>query len=90
MFKIKLLKLLKIQSALIFLVILSGCAKKSYKEVSLYNLPEKPLAGEKVANELEKICDDKKCYHLNEWLNDLYLFKQQYALYRYAINNKGV
>ena len=66
---------------------LSGCAKKSYKETSLYNLPETPLAGEKVADELEQICDDKKCHHLNEWLNDLYLFKQQYMLYRYAINN---
>jgi hypothetical protein len=48
-----------------------------------------PIAGTKAGAELEQVCDDKKCYHLNEWLNDLYLFKQQYLLYRYAINNKG-
>lgn len=89
MFKTKSLILLKIQSVLILLVLLSGCAKTNYNE-PLYSLPEMPIAGTKAGVELEQVCDDKKCYNLNEWLNDLYLFKQQYALYRYAINNKGV
>jgi hypothetical protein len=41
-----------------------------------------PIAGEKVANEIALICNDKSCYHLNNWLNELYLFKSQYEIYR--------
>ncbi len=46
------------------------------------DLPEMPIAGNKVANELKIICNDKSCYHLNNWLNDLYLFKLKYEVYR--------
>lgn len=40
------------------------------------------MAGPKVAAELEKICNEKSCYHLNNWLNELFLFKCQYEIYR--------
>ena len=46
-----------------------------------------PIAGVKVADELAQVCAVTKCPNTNKWLNDLYLFKQQYALYRYALNN---
>jgi hypothetical protein len=46
-----------------------------------------PIAGSNVAGELAQVCDDTKCPNTNKWLNDLYLFKQQYVLYRHALNN---
>lgn len=60
---------------LIFLVMLSGCAKESY---SYNNLPEFPKAGTEVARELEEICDDVKCKNTNDWLNRLYRFYIEY------------
>lgn len=44
-------------------------------------LPE-PLAGAKFAEELSRICDERKCYHINIWLNELYLFRQEYLRYK--------
>lgn len=41
-----------------------------------------PLAGSKVADELELLCTGNKCYNLNNWLNELYLFKEQYQIYK--------
>jgi hypothetical protein len=46
------------------------------------DLPDMPLAGAKVANELTAICTDKTCLHLNDWLNELYLFKQEYKIHK--------
>lgn len=41
-----------------------------------------PLAGDNVANELEQLCkNEQNCFYLNNWLNELYLFKQQYLIY---------
>lgn len=37
-----------------------------------------PIAGVKVAEELDQNCTGEKCPNLNNWLNELYLFKQQY------------
>ena len=65
------------------MVILSGCAKTNYKTcVSSLDLPVMPLAGSKVADELETLCTGNKCYNLNNWLNELYLFREQYQVYR--------
>lgn len=42
-----------------------------------------PVAGPKVADELEKLCEPwDSCYNLNNWLNELYLFKLQYEIYK--------
>jgi hypothetical protein len=47
------------------------------------DLPEMPLAGDMVALEIEQLCaDSHTCFHLNNWLNELYLFRQQYLIYR--------
>jgi len=62
--------------------ILSGCAKTNCNYTPMYNLPEMPIAGADVAGELEQVCDGTKCPNTNKWLNDLYFFKQQYALYK--------
>ena len=62
------------------LAMLSSCMKKSYNVD--YNLPEMPVAGRKVAAELDKVCDDQKCKNLHLWLSDLYLFKVEYEVIR--------
>lgn len=63
---------------------LSGCVTKSYNScLKGADLPEMPIAGEKVASELEVLCkDEKNCFHLNNWLNELYVFRQQHLIYR--------
>ena len=43
-------------------------------------MPDMPIADAKVAEELEAICNDNNCLHLNNWLNELYFFKQQYLI----------
>jgi hypothetical protein len=63
------------------MTILSACATVNCKRVEI-DLPIMPTAGEKVANELELVCTEKSCHHLNSWLNELYLFKSQYEVYR--------
>ena len=69
---------------LILTLVLSGCATKSYNTcLKGEDLPEMPLAGEMVALEIEQVCTDShKCFHLNNWLNELYLFRKQYLIYK--------
>jgi hypothetical protein len=65
------------------MVILSGCVTKNSRTcVSNLDLPVMPLAGSKVADELETVCTGNKCYNLNNWLNELYLFREQYQVYK--------
>ena len=67
------------------MAILSGCATKNSKTcISNLDLPEMPLAGSRVADELEALCIGNKCYNLNNWLNELYLFREQYQVYKSA------
>lgn len=68
------------------MVQLSGCASTNYSKAYVMELPDMPLAGPKVASELAKICDDKKCHHLNMWLNELYLFREEYLIYKDALS----
>ncbi len=62
---------------------LNGCATKGYSGCLKENdLPEMPIAGEKVALEIEQLCKvEQDCFNLNNWLNELYLFRQQYLVY---------
>jgi len=46
------------------------------------DLPNMPIAGKDVAKELEEVCQGNKCLHLNNWLNELYFFKQEYLIYK--------
>lgn len=71
------------------MVLLSACARQS-SEITLHSsnhgaipgiyLPEMPVAGEKVAAELEKVCSNKKCPNTLEWLNRLSVFRAQYEV----------
>lgn len=76
--------LIRIFSPLFLALVLSGCGAKNYNTcLKNTDLPEMPIAGEQVALEIEQVCTDShKCFHLNNWLNELYLFKKQYIIYR--------
>lgn len=63
------------------MVILQGCATVSY-EYNKQQLPDFPLAGSEVAENIESICKDQNCDHLNEYLNKLYLFKKLYMIHK--------
>jgi len=47
----------------------------SKSNLTIHDLPDVPLAGARVSNELAAICTDKTCLNLNDWLNELYFFK---------------
>lgn len=49
------------------LLFLIGCS--STKVESCVVCPPCAIAGPKVAQELEKVCDEKKCPYTIEWLN---------------------
>ena len=64
------------------MITFSGCVGKSYS-INSINLPEMPIAGENVADELANVCSPQnKCINLNNWLNDLYIFKTKYSIYK--------
>jgi hypothetical protein len=44
-----------------------------------------PIAGAKVADELSKVCTAATCPRINDWLNELYLFNQEYKIYKEAL-----
>jgi hypothetical protein len=63
--------------------ILSGCTTVSYRAVSRVDImPEVPIAGPRVARELGSVCNGYTCPRTNDWLNELYLFKQEYKIYK--------
>lgn len=65
------------------MIILSGCKTVSYNKIPAINLPEMPIAGDKVAEELKLVCSPSaKCTNLNNWLNELYIFKAKYIIYK--------
>lgn len=65
------------------MALLSGCAATNCnRRLPILNLPEMPVAGSKVADELSVVCDDKKCPNIMKWLNEIYLFRQQYLIYK--------
>jgi hypothetical protein len=45
-------------------------------------MPLIPIAGQKVADELEKVCKADRCINLTNWLNEMYLFNIKYNIYR--------
>jgi hypothetical protein len=49
-------------------------------------MPEMPVAGAKVAEELStRNCSKEQCPNLNNWLNEIYLFKLKYEIYRQGL-----
>lgn len=66
---------------MILTAILSAC-KTANSNVTKIALPEFPIAGKEVADELSRNCSQTKCSKTNEWLNEIYLFKVKYVIYR--------
>jgi hypothetical protein len=49
----------------------------------IITLPDMPIAGDEVGNELKLVCSPPaKCTNLNNWLNELYIFKAKYIIYK--------
>lgn len=48
----------------------------------MHDLPAMPIAGALVAGELTRVCTEESCLHLNNWLNELYLFNQEDKIYK--------
>jgi len=55
---------------------------ENYNKSLKINLPEMPIAGQKVADELSANCTETNCLNLTKWLNELYLFRQSYNVYK--------
>lgn len=54
---------------------------------SNFSLPDMPLPGKNVGNELEQLCKPlQKCKNLEIWLNDLYKFKEIYMIYKLELS----
>jgi hypothetical protein len=63
-------------------MLLAGCVKTNNDYPRKIQFPMIPIAGEKVANELERVCVKDKCTNLTMWLNDMYIFTIKYNIYR--------
>ena len=77
-----------IVSLLILKVVFSGCTQTNYNKHTELKLPEMPIGGEEVANELANVCNEKKCSNITRWLNELYIFRQQYMIYKAELSKK--
>lgn len=64
------------------MMLLTGCVKRNNDYPRKIQLPLIPIAGEKVADELERLCTKDKCINLTMWLNDMYIFTIKYNIYR--------
>ena len=66
---------------------MSGCARTNCnKRLPILILPEMPLGGQNVANELIVVCTEKSCPNLIEWLNEMYIFRIQYSIYKEGLS----
>lgn len=69
---------------------LSGCAKEICKtSILTIQLPDVPVAGERVADELEKVCFETKCPNLTAYFNQIHAFKIKYVIYQQEIGKKN-
>jgi len=72
---------------LILSILLIGCQTQTRNSLSTLNLPPLPLMSQEATNEFKKLCVPyNKCDNLNNWLNELYLFKIKYDIYRIEIS----
>ena len=70
---------------MILTAILSAC-KTANSNVTKIALPEFPIAGKAVAQELSsRNCSKEQCTNVNNWLNEIYLFKVKYEIYRQGL-----
>lgn len=61
---------------------LVGCSEAKINSSCYHNLPSMPIAGKGVAKELLEVCTQNKCPNINNWLNQLYLFRKKYEIYQ--------
>lgn len=62
--------------------VLIGCQTRTNK-VPKINLPEMPTISLEAVKEVESVCiPRKKCDNLNNWLNELYIFRVKYNIYK--------
>ena len=74
--------LAKTLSLLILTLILIGCQTKANK-VPKINLPEMPTISLEAIKEVKSVCIPRKsCDNLNNWLNELYVFRVKYNIYK--------
>ena len=72
---------------LILAILLIGCQTQTRNSISTLNLPPLPLMSQEATNEFKKLCVPyNKCDNLNNWLNELYLFKIKYDIYRIELS----
>lgn len=66
----------------ILAILLIGCQTQKRNSLPTLNLPPLPLMSQKATNEFKKLCiPSNKCDNINNWLNELYLFKLKYDIY---------
>jgi len=83
----KLSKLFQKLMIAISLITLTACAGTTCKGNFEYvAMPEFPIAGKKVANEIDQVCNDADCAELNDYMNRIYKFKKAYSLMQKAAN----
>lgn len=64
------------------MLILSGCQTKQNRLPNL-KLPDMPLMSQEVVTEIKQVCVPRKtCDNFNNWLNELYVFKIKYNIYK--------
>ena len=63
------------------IITLTSCAKTSNR-IDYLDLPELPIAGNEVAQELEKVCLEDRCENLNNYFNEMYIFSKIYNIYK--------
>jgi len=71
----------------ILAILLIGCQAQTRSSIPTLNLPPLPLMSDSANNEFKKLCIPyNKCDSLNNWLNELYLFKLKYDIYRLELS----
>ena len=71
----------------ILAILLIGCQTQTRSSIPTLNLPPLPLMSENATNEFKKLCvPHNKCDNINNWLNELYLFKLKYEIYRIELS----
>jgi len=69
------------------MALLSGC-KTNTCNIEKLALPTMPVAGNKVAAELDNVCSATKCPNVTLWLNELDFFRQQYLIFYQELANE--
>ena len=68
------------------MLILSGCQTKQNKLPQI-NLPDMPTISLEAVKEVKSVCIPRNaCDNFNNWLNELYIFRVKYYIYKEELN----